>query len=70
MRFLTGIYDAAFGARMTTVGGAPALAFDLDGALEAVATFAIADGRVTHAYIVRNPHKLRAIDQSVALTRR
>ena len=69
MRFLTGIYDAAFEARIITVGGAPAMAFDLDGELEAVATFTVEDGQVTHAYVVRNPHKLGAVGVETHLSR-
>lgn len=69
MRFLTGIYDAAFDARIITVGGAPAMAFHLDGELEAVATFTVEHGRVAGAYIMRNPHKLGAMESAARLTR-
>lgn len=51
------------------VNGAPALRLELDGALEAIVTFAVTQGRVTAAYIVRNPHKLHAVDQETVLTR-
>ena len=40
----------------------PALRLELDGELEAVATFTIEGGLVTGAYIVRNPHKLAHLD--------
>lgn len=69
LRFLTGVYDASSAARAVTVNGAPALRLDLGGELEAVATFTVEDGLVTHAYIVRNPHKLGSVDEPRPLTR-
>ncbi len=69
LRFLVGVYDASSTVEVVLVGGAPALRLDLGGELEAVATVTIEDGLVTHAYIVRNPHKLGGLDTPVALTR-
>ena len=40
----------------------PALRLELDGELEAVATFTFEGELVTGAYIVRNPHKLAGLD--------
>ncbi|HXH79626.1 RNA polymerase sigma-70 factor [Nocardioides sp.] len=70
LRFLAGVYDASSTADVVMVNGASALRLELDGELEAVATFTVADGVVTAAYIVRNPHKLARLDGQVrALTR-
>lgn len=69
LRFLMGVYDASSAVEVVPVGGAPALRLDLDGELEAVATLTIADGVVTHAYIVRNPHKLGGLATAAPLTR-
>jgi len=69
LRFLTGVYVAATTAEVIVVGGAPALRLEIDGELEAVATFTVEDGLVTHAYIVRNPHKLHGLTRPAALTR-
>src|SRR5699024_11487223 len=69
LRFLVGVYDAASTPDVVLVGGAPALRLELDGQLEAVATFTVADGRITHLYIVRNPHKLGGLATPTALSR-
>ncbi|MCW2833224.1 MAG: polymerase subunit sigma-24 [Nocardioides sp.] len=69
LRFLAGVYDASSSADVVIVNGAPALRLELDGELEAVATFTVADGVVTAAYIVRNPHKLGLLGTERVLTR-
>lgn len=69
LRFITGVYDLASKVDLVSVNGAPALRLELDGDVEAVATFAMADGVVTAAYVVRNPDKLVSLDREVALAR-
>lgn len=69
LRFLGGVYDAATRAEMVRVNGGVAVRLELDGELEAVATFTVDGGRITHAYIVRNPHKLAAMATTSVLTR-
>ena len=69
LRFLAGVYDLSSKAEVVTVNGTPALRLELDGELEAVATFAVTDGVISAAYIVRNPDKLRSLESEVALTR-
>jgi len=70
LRFLAGVYQASTHAEIVSVNGAPALRLELDGELEAVATFTIEGDLVTGAYIVRNPHKLAGLDlQERVLTR-
>lgn len=69
LRFLVGVYDASSTTDVVLVNGSPALRLELDGEIEAVVTLAIEDGLVTHAYVVRNPHKLGALGTQTALTR-
>jgi len=70
LRFLAGVYQASTHAEIVSVNGAPALRLELDGELEAVATFTFEGELVTGAYIVRNPHKLAGLDaQERVLTR-
>ncbi|EON25591.1 sigma-70 region 2 domain-containing protein [Nocardioides sp. CF8] len=70
LRFLAGVYEASTSAEIVSVNGGPALRLELDGELEAVATFTFENGLVTGAYIVRNPHKLKGLDaQKRQLTR-
>ena len=54
---------------MVSVNGGPALRLELDGELEAIATFTFEGDLVTGAYIVRNPHKLTGLDAARVLTR-
>ena len=70
LRFLAGVYDLASSVELISVNGGPALRLELDGELEAVATFTFEGELVTGAYIVRNPHKLAGLDaQEWMLTR-
>lgn len=69
LRFLVGVYNATSTTRVVLVNGAPALRLELEGEIEALATFTIESGLVTHAYIVRNPHKLGALRTETALRR-
>ena len=62
LRFLAGVYQASTQGGLVSVNGGPALRLELDGELEAVATFTLEGGLVTGAYIVRNPHKLAHLD--------
>ncbi|MEU1208519.1 RNA polymerase sigma factor SigJ [Nocardia sp. NPDC005825] len=54
---------AARGLPMTlierTVNGQPGLVAELDGVVVSVYAFDIADGRITHIWVIRNPEKLR-----------
>jgi RNA polymerase sigma-70 factor (ECF subfamily) len=70
LRFLAGVYDLATKVDVVSVNGGPALRLELDGELEAIATFLFEGELVTGAYIVRNPHKLAGLDaQERLLTR-
>ncbi|MGE4428891.1 MAG: RNA polymerase sigma-70 factor [Solirubrobacteraceae bacterium] len=51
------------------INGAPAVRLDLEGALDTVVSVAVADGRITRIYAVRNPHKLGRVGEEAALGR-
>lgn len=69
VRFLLAVYEEASSLELIRVNGAAAVRLELDGETEAVATFTVEAGLVTHIYIVRNPHKLHGLTRAVALTR-
>lgn len=51
------------------INGAPAARIDIDGRLDTAVSVAIADGRITHIFAVRNPAKLGALAGHVDLGR-
>ena len=51
------------------INGAPSLRIDLAGALDSAVSVVVADGRISHIYAVRNPHKLARLDEEAALSR-
>ena len=69
LRFLAGVHDLSSKVEVVSVNGGPALRLELDGELEAIATFTFEGDLVTGAYIVRNPHKLTGLDAPRVLTR-
>lgn len=58
-----------FAASAVWLNGAPAGRIDIGGELDTAVTFALEDGRITHIYAVRNPHKLAGLTGVAALTR-
>ncbi|GAA0572965.1 RNA polymerase sigma-70 factor [Kribbella sandramycini] len=56
-------------AELIQLNGAPGLLIRLDGEIEQVAAFHLADGRVTGMYVVRNPEKLSRLDAATTLLR-
>jgi RNA polymerase sigma-70 factor (ECF subfamily) len=58
-----------FEAMAVWLNGAPAARFDIDGELDTVAGLAIADGRISRIYAVRNPVKLTRLGEEVSLSR-
>ena len=71
---------AGFLSRLTTLApdavvgtvwlnGAPAGRVDLAGELNTAVGVAVADGRITRIYAIRNPHKLARLGQEAALSR-
>lgn len=69
LRFLRGVYVSATRAEAVEVNGSPSLRLEIDGELEAVATFALTEGRVSAVYIVRNPHKFGGLAAATTLAR-
>jgi len=49
--------------RAATINGEPGLLRYVDGKLESVQSFAIADGRIAAVFVMRNPDKLNAVPQ-------
>lgn len=56
-------------AAATWVNGQPAIRMELDGQLVSVASFTVADGRVSQVFTIANPDKLERLDEEVALSR-
>ncbi|OKI98031.1 hypothetical protein AMK10_04275 [Streptomyces sp. CB02058] len=59
--YMVAIADRAPGLELLerTVNGLPGLVALRDGVVATVASFEVADGRVTRIWVVRNPEKLR-----------
>jgi RNA polymerase sigma-70 factor (ECF subfamily) len=51
------------------VNGALAMRIDPGGEFDTAITFVVADGRITHMYAMRNPHKLGRLDEVAELRR-
>lgn len=51
------------------LNGTPALRVDLDGEVSTAIALAVADGRITAVYAIRNPDKLSRLDTATRLTR-
>jgi RNA polymerase sigma-70 factor, ECF subfamily len=66
-RFRTIAPDAVVGG--VWLNGAPAGRVDLAGALDTAVSVAVAGGRITRIYAIRNPHKLARLDEEATLTR-
>ncbi|WP_353828159.1 sigma-70 family RNA polymerase sigma factor [Agromyces sp. SYSU T0242] len=62
-------YDLRPVAARTLVNGAPAMRIEVAGALAAVVSLTIEDGRVTRIYSVANPDKLERLDAEAELAR-
>ncbi len=69
LRFLDAVAGDGWPAEVLVVNGAPALRIVVDGEIDSVGTVLVEDGLVTGIYIVRNPEKLRRLNEVVALTR-
>jgi RNA polymerase sigma-70 factor, ECF subfamily len=69
--YLSRFADLAPGVEIATllVNGAVAARIDPAGDLETAITFVVEDGRITHMYAIRNPHKLGRLDEVAELRR-
>ncbi len=52
-----------------SINGAPALRMDFNGEPDTAISLVVDEGRVTHIYIHRNPHKLTRLDEPAPLSR-
>ena len=51
------------------LNGAPAVRIDLAGELDTAVSLVVAEGRISHIYAIRNPHKLARLDEEATLSR-
>ena len=70
MKLLSGFRRVAADAVLGTMwlNGAPAARIDLAGELDTVVSVVVADGRITHIYAMRNPHKLARLDEEATVS--
>lgn len=61
--------QAAFDARPVWLNGLPGAQLDVDGHLDTAVSVVVDDGRITHIYAIRNPHKLAGLREEAPLTR-
>jgi RNA polymerase sigma-70 factor (ECF subfamily) len=60
---------ATLDTKLVWLNGSPAGRIDIGGELDTAMTVALGDGRITHVYAIRNPHKLARLDGVAALSR-
>ena len=58
-----------FEAKVVWLNGSPAGRIDIGGVLDTAVSLAVENGRITHIYAVRNPHKLAGLDGVATLAR-
>jgi RNA polymerase sigma-70 factor (ECF subfamily) len=56
-------------ARTVWLNGSPAARIDIGGELDTAVSLAVENGRITHIYAVRNPHKLGRLNEVAPLAR-
>jgi RNA polymerase sigma-70 factor (ECF subfamily) len=66
---IAGLRAVDFEATAVWLNGSPAIRLDVGGALDTAVSLAVENGRITHVYAIRNPHKLAGLDGIAALTR-
>jgi RNA polymerase sigma-70 factor (ECF subfamily) len=69
LRFLAAVAPEDGEAQVVMVNGQPALRLLIAGEVDTIGTMLVEDGVVTGLYLVRNPHKLGRLDETVVLTR-
>jgi RNA polymerase sigma-70 factor (TIGR02957 family) len=68
--FLIGAARAAdFDAKAVWLNGSPGGRIDIGGEVNTAVSLSVENGRITHIYAIRNPHKLARLDGVAALTR-
>jgi len=70
-RLLAGFASQASTAVLepTVLNGAAAITIALNGETDTAVSIVVVDGRISHLYAMRNPHKLQRLDQATQLTR-
>ena len=58
-----------FEVKAVWLNGSPAARIDIGGQVDTAVSLAVENGRITHIYAIRNPHKLVRLDGVAALTR-
>jgi RNA polymerase sigma-70 factor (ECF subfamily) len=58
-----------FEAKPAWINGSPGGRIDIGGALDTAASVSVENGRITHIFAIRNPHKLAGLDGIAILTR-
>jgi RNA polymerase sigma-70 factor (ECF subfamily) len=66
-RFRTVSPDAVVGTAW--LNGAPAVRIDMAGEPDTAVSLVVSEGRITHIYAVRNPHKLARLDRETTFSR-
>ena len=66
---ISGLRSVDFEATLVWLNGSPAIRLDIGGEIDTAVSLAVANGRITRVYAIRNPHKLAALDGVAALTR-
>jgi RNA polymerase sigma-70 factor (ECF subfamily) len=61
--------STGFEAKTVWLNGAPGGQIEIAGAIDTAVSLAVENGRITHIYAVRNPHKLAGLDEVAELTR-
>jgi RNA polymerase sigma-70 factor (TIGR02957 family) len=61
--------SVGFEAKAVWLNGSPAGRIDIGGQVNTAVSLAVENGRITHIYAIRNPHKLIRLDGVAALTR-
>jgi RNA polymerase sigma-70 factor (ECF subfamily) len=61
--------QANFEANAIWLNGSPGLRINIGGELNTAVSLTVENGRITHIYAIRNPHKLARLDDVAALTR-
>jgi RNA polymerase sigma-70 factor (TIGR02957 family) len=58
-----------FEAKAVWLNGSPAARIEIGGQVDTAVSLVVENGRITHIYAIRNPHKLAQLDGVAALTR-
>jgi len=66
---IRGLSSEDFEAKAVWLNGSPAIRLDIGGQVDTAVSLAVENGRITHIYAIRNPHKLARLHGVAALTR-